>query len=128
MREKGISRDSTVVFYGDKSNWWAAYALWAFSLFGHSDLRLLDGGRAKWEAEGRPMTTDAPERTPTDYPVVDGPSIVTRLAPDLGGVDGIFCDNTALTSWRNHVDVDVIGEIDTAEKPMRQQDVYCRVF
>ena len=60
MRAKGIGRDTTVVFYGDKSNWWAAYALWVFSLFGHADVRLLDGGRAKWEAEGRPMTTDAP--------------------------------------------------------------------
>ena len=46
MSAKGIGRDSTVVFYGDKSNWWAAYALWVFSLFGHPDLRLLDGGRA----------------------------------------------------------------------------------
>ncbi len=71
MSEKGIAPDSTVVFYGDKSNWWAAYALWVFSLFGHPDLRLLDGGRAKWEAEGRPMTTDAPSRPHTDYPVVE---------------------------------------------------------
>ncbi len=71
MRAKGIGRDSTVVFYGDKSNWWAAYALWVFSLFGHPDLRLLDGGRAKWEAEARPMTTDAPRRPTADYPVVE---------------------------------------------------------
>jgi thiosulfate/3-mercaptopyruvate sulfurtransferase len=70
MREKGIGRDTTVVFYGDKSNWWAAYALWVFSLFGHPDVRLLDGGRAKWEAEGRPMTTDAARRAPAEYPVV----------------------------------------------------------
>ncbi len=67
---KGISRDSTVVIYGDKSNWWAAYALWVFTLFGHEDVRLLDGGRQAWEAEGRPMTTDKPSRTSTDYPVV----------------------------------------------------------
>ncbi len=71
MRQKGIRRDDTVVFYGDKSNWWAAYALWVFSLFGHPDARLLDGGRAKWQAEERPMTTDAPQRAPTDYPVVE---------------------------------------------------------
>ncbi len=70
MRAKGIGRDSTVVFYGDKSNWWAAYALWVFSLFGHPDLRLLDGGRAKWMAEGRPMTTEETTRRSTDYPVV----------------------------------------------------------
>ncbi|WP_288909221.1 rhodanese-like domain-containing protein, partial [uncultured Microbacterium sp.] len=48
MRRKGISRDDTVVIYGDKSNWWAAYALWVFSLFGHDDVRLLDGGRDLW--------------------------------------------------------------------------------
>jgi thiosulfate/3-mercaptopyruvate sulfurtransferase len=69
MSAKGIKRDDTVVIYGDKSNWWAAYALWVFSLFGHPDVRLLDGGRAKWIAEGREMTTDVPQPTPTDYPV-----------------------------------------------------------
>jgi thiosulfate/3-mercaptopyruvate sulfurtransferase len=67
----GIGRDTTVVIYGDKSNWWAAYALWVFTLFGHEDVRLLDGGRAKWIAEDRPITTDRPERTSVDYPVVD---------------------------------------------------------
>ena len=66
---KGIGRDDTVVFYGDNFNWWAAYALWVFSLFGHSDLRLLDGGRQKWIDEGRPLTTDAPRRPATEYPV-----------------------------------------------------------
>mgnify|MGYP001328544485 CR=1 FL=1 len=70
MSAKGISRDSTVVFYGDNHNWWAAYALWVFSLFGHPDPRLLDGGRAKWVAEGRPLTTERTERPPTSYPVV----------------------------------------------------------
>jgi len=68
---KGISRDSTVVIYGDKSNWWAAYALWVFTLFGHEDVRLLDGGRAKWEAEGREYTTEVPTPTPVEYPVVE---------------------------------------------------------
>ncbi len=67
----GISRDTTVVIYGDKNNWWAAYALWVFSLFGHPDVRLLDGGRAKWVTEGRPLTRDVPSPTPTTYPVVD---------------------------------------------------------
>ncbi|GAA0037003.1 sulfurtransferase [Brevibacterium metallidurans] len=71
LSAKGISREDTVVFYGDKSNWWAAYALWVFSLFGHPDVRLMDGGRAKWEAEGRELTTARPERTPSDYPVID---------------------------------------------------------
>lgn len=71
MSAKGISRDSTVVLYGDKSNWWAAYALWVFTLFGHEDVRLLDGGRDKWIAEGRTLTTDVPRPERTDYPVVD---------------------------------------------------------
>jgi thiosulfate/3-mercaptopyruvate sulfurtransferase len=70
MRAKGITRDTTIVFYGDNFNWWAAYALWVCSLFGHADVRLLDGGRQKWVDEGRPMTTDVPARPATDYPVV----------------------------------------------------------
>ncbi|NAZ83261.1 sulfurtransferase [Kineococcus sp. R8] len=71
MSRKGIARDDTVVIYGDKNNWWAAYALWVFTLFGHPDVRLLDGGRTKWAAEGRELTTDAPTPTPADYPVVE---------------------------------------------------------
>ena len=67
----GISRDSTVVFYGDNFNWWAAYALWVFKLFGHPDVRLLDGGRMKWLEEGRELTTDVPKPEPTEYPVVE---------------------------------------------------------
>ena len=71
LGSRGISRDTTVVVYGDKSNWWAAYALWVFTLFGHEDVRLLDGGRAKWEAEGREYTTEKPALLPVDYPVVE---------------------------------------------------------
>ena len=71
MTAKGVSRDDTVVIYGDKNNWWAAYALWVFTLFGHPDVRLLDGGRAKWEAEGREYTTERPTVTPSEYPVVE---------------------------------------------------------
>lgn len=71
LGSKGISRDSTVVIYGDKNNWWAAYALWVFSLFGHEDVRLLDGGRDLWIAEGRELTTAPAEVTPVEYPVVE---------------------------------------------------------
>ncbi|GAB3045473.1 sulfurtransferase [Sediminivirga luteola] len=71
LSSRGISRDDTVVIYGDKNNWWAAYALWVFTLFGHPDVRLLDGGRAKWEAEGREYTTERPEIAPSEYPVVE---------------------------------------------------------
>jgi thiosulfate/3-mercaptopyruvate sulfurtransferase len=69
--ERGIGRDSTVVFYGDRNNWWATYALWVFSLFGHPDVRILDGGRSKWVAEGREMTVEAPKPDVTEYPVVE---------------------------------------------------------
>jgi len=71
LGERGIDRDTTVVIYGDKSNWWAAYALWVFTLFGHEDVRLLDGGRAKWVAEGRELTRDVPAQTAVGYPVVE---------------------------------------------------------
>ncbi len=70
MASKGIGRDTTVVLYGDNFNWWAAYALWVFELFGHQDVRLLDGGRKKWIAEGRPLTTDVPEPEAATYPVI----------------------------------------------------------
>lgn len=79
---KGISRDDTVVIYGDKNNWWAAYALWVFSLFGHADVRLLDGGRDKWIAEGRPLTTDKTVVEPTDYPVVERDDALLRAYKD----------------------------------------------
>ncbi|MFQ5747024.1 MAG: sulfurtransferase [Gemmatimonadota bacterium] len=69
MSSLGVGRDTTVVFYGDNFNWWAAYALWVFTLFGHPDTRLLDGGRQKWIEEGRELTTDVPERPRADYPV-----------------------------------------------------------
>ncbi len=82
MAAKGIGRDSTVILYGDNFNWWAAYALWVFTLFGHADVRLLDGGRKKWEAEGRPMTTDVPERERTSYPVVERDDSTIRAFRD----------------------------------------------
>jgi len=70
MSRKGISRDDTIVIYGDKSNWWASYALWVFTLFGHQDVRLLNGGRDAWVSEGRELTKDLPNRKTAEYPVV----------------------------------------------------------
>ena len=78
MSAKGISREDTVVIYGDKSNWWAAYALWVLTLFGHEDVRLLDGGRATWEAEDRGWTTEPAQRPRTDYPVVERDDSLVR--------------------------------------------------
>src|SRR5690554_3670826 len=66
---KGIGPDATVVFYGDKNNWWACYAFWVFKLFGHRDCRIMDGGRALWEAEGRPLVREVPQYPETAYPV-----------------------------------------------------------
>jgi len=67
LSAKGISNDTTVVFYGDKNNWWATYALWVFKLYGHKDARIMNGGRAKWIAEGRDMTKEVPSYAPTSY-------------------------------------------------------------
>ena len=69
MSEKGISNDHTVVFYGDRSNWWACYALWTFKVLGHEKCLIMNGGRQKWVDEERPLTKDVAERPKTDYKV-----------------------------------------------------------
>jgi len=68
----GITPDTTVVFYGDKSNWWACYALWVFTLFGHKDLKIVNGGRDKWISEKKELTREIPSYPPTHYPVPEG--------------------------------------------------------
>jgi thiosulfate/3-mercaptopyruvate sulfurtransferase len=78
----GIKRDSTVVIYGDASNWWASYALWVFKLFGHEDVRLLDGGREKWLTEGRPLTKELPTVEATEYPVIERDDVTDRAFRD----------------------------------------------
>lgn len=83
MGRLGITRDTTIIVYGDRSNWWAAFAMWVFELFGHEDVRLLNGGRDKWVTEGRELTREVPVRTPVEYPVVareDAPLRVQREA------------------------------------------------
>jgi thiosulfate/3-mercaptopyruvate sulfurtransferase len=83
MEEKGISNDTTVVLYGDKSNWWAAYAFWFLKYNGHGDVRLMDGGRQKWLAEGRPLSTD-PVRPPRGrYRVPYRDATIRAYAPDV---------------------------------------------
>jgi thiosulfate/3-mercaptopyruvate sulfurtransferase len=71
MERMGITRDMTVVFYGDTHNWWASYALWVFDLFGHPSLKLMNGGREKWESEDRPLTDEEPNLARSEYPLVD---------------------------------------------------------
>jgi len=63
----GIADDTTVVFYGDQSNWWACYAFWAFTLYGHQNLRVMNGGRKLWMDQRRPVTTEIPHYPPRDY-------------------------------------------------------------
>lgn len=63
----GITKETTVVFYGDKNNWWAAYAMWVFHLFGHTNCRIMDGGRLKWQREGRTLTRDVASYPATEY-------------------------------------------------------------
>jgi thiosulfate/3-mercaptopyruvate sulfurtransferase len=82
MSARGVGRDTPVVIYGDKNNWWAAYALWVFSLFGHEDVRLLDGGRAKWVAEGRELTREVTSPTTVDYPVAERDDAPIRAFKD----------------------------------------------
>lgn len=79
----GIREDTTVVFYGDKSNWWACYAFWTFKLFGHKDCRIMDGGRAKWKAEGRVVTTDVPVFESTDYEAREPDMSIRAMRDDV---------------------------------------------
>jgi thiosulfate/3-mercaptopyruvate sulfurtransferase len=67
MSRIGATSDTTIVFYGDKSNWWACYAFWVFQLFGHTKARVMDGGRLKWQKEGREWSTDTPVPQATHY-------------------------------------------------------------
>ncbi len=67
MQRYAITNETTVIFYGDKNNWYAAYSYWLFKLYGHKDARLMNGGRVKWEAEGREYTRDVPQFVPTEY-------------------------------------------------------------
>lgn len=82
MSSIGATNDTTVIFYGDKNNWWAAYALWVFRLFGHKDARVMDGGRLKWVEEGRELTKDVPEYPATSYTAQDRDDTTIRALRD----------------------------------------------
>src|ERR1700737_4690417 len=71
LSERGISNDDTVILYGGNNNWFAAYAYWYFKLYGHDNVKLLDGGRKKWELGGRPLSRDAGSRPATSYTAKD---------------------------------------------------------
>jgi len=96
LGRSGVAKDTTVVLYGDNSNWFAAFALWLFRLYGHQDARLMNGGRAKWIAEGRDLTTAAPQPQPTSY-LAGGPNIGLRayrhdVAETIGRADRALVD------------------------------------
>jgi thiosulfate/3-mercaptopyruvate sulfurtransferase len=82
MARNGIAGDTFVVFYGDKSNWWACYALWIFELFGNTRTAVMDGGRVKWEAEGRPLTKDVPSYPASTYSAPDRADFKIRAFRD----------------------------------------------
>lgn len=67
LGRSGISNSDTIVLYGDNNNWFAAYAYWLLKMYGHEDVKLMNGGRKKWLAEGRPLTTDVPQPKPAQY-------------------------------------------------------------
>jgi thiosulfate/3-mercaptopyruvate sulfurtransferase len=82
LRSKGINTDTTVVLYGDKNNWWACYAFWVLRLFGVDRLRIMDGGRARWEQEGRELSTDAPRYSAGNVMIGDRKEDVIRAFRD----------------------------------------------
>ncbi len=82
MSRIGATRDTTIVFYGDKNNWWATYAFWVFQLFGHANARVMDGGRLKWEKEGRGLTREVPSYPPTTYSAPERDDAKIRIFRD----------------------------------------------
>ena len=83
MRDAGIANDTTVILYGDNNNWFAAWAFWQLKLYGHGDVRLVNGGRRKWLAEGRDLSTDAPTHEPTAYEASDADNSLRAFLPDV---------------------------------------------
>ncbi|MGW4465465.1 sulfurtransferase [Micromonospora sp. NBC_01796] len=81
LSERGVSNDDVVVLYGGNNNWFAAYAYWYFKLYGHRDVKLLDGGRKKWELDARPLVKDAVSRPATQY-VAQEPDLSIRAFRD----------------------------------------------
>ncbi|MCW2738582.1 sulfurtransferase [Nocardioides sp.] len=83
LSEKGIGNDDTVVLYGGNNNWFAAYAYWYFKLYGHQDVKLLDGGRKKWELDSRELTTELPTRAETSYTASDQDSSIRAFRDEV---------------------------------------------
>jgi thiosulfate/3-mercaptopyruvate sulfurtransferase len=86
LSKSGITPDTTIVIYGDSNNWFAAWALWQLKVYGHRDVRLLNGGRKKWVAEGRELTTDVPNIQPTQYVAQEADNSLRAFLPDVQSV------------------------------------------
>ncbi len=83
LSQKGISNDDTVVLYGGNNNWFAAYAYWQFKYYGHENVKLLDGGRKKWELDGRELVKDVPEREKTSYTAQEQDSSIRAFRDEI---------------------------------------------
>ena len=88
LSERGISDDDTVVLYGGNNNWFAAYAYWYFKLYGHRDVRLMDGGRKKWELEARPLSTEKVTRPVTTYTAAEPDNTIRAFRDEVVGAIG----------------------------------------
>jgi len=99
MSRWGISNDTTVVFYGDRNNWYAAYSFWLFRYYGHTRALIMNGGRAKWVAEGRQLTREEPSITATSYTAQDPDASIRAFRDDVQATIGN--DRTALVDVRS---------------------------
>ena len=99
LGERGIGNDTTIVVYGDKNNWFAAYAYWYVKIYGHGDVRILDGGRQKWIDEGREITTDVPSPAPTTYKAKERDESIRAYRDEVRG--WIDADDRALVDVRS---------------------------
>jgi thiosulfate/3-mercaptopyruvate sulfurtransferase len=97
--QAGIANDSIVVLYGDSNNWFAAWAFWQFQMYGHKDVRLMNGGRKKWEQEGRPYTTEKPRITPTQYRASEPDFTIRAFQPFVS--ERVKAGNTNLVDVRS---------------------------
>lgn len=83
LSQSGVTPETTIVLYGDNNNWFAAYAYWQLKIFGHENVKLMDGGRVKWELEGRPYTKEVPQVEQTNYEVKDADYSIRALQPEV---------------------------------------------
>ncbi len=99
MRESGISNDTTVILYGDNNNWFAAWAFWQLRMYGHKDVRIMDGGRKKWLAEGKELSKDSPKIDKTTYKSSDPDQSLRAHLPQV--MEEYKSNNSALVDVRS---------------------------